>query len=415
MSKVLDTFDKRAVAVKKSLAANEGKMPSKEVAPAEGLLSASSIKENILLDLKSAVKQLDALRSSTKDRRAVDISWGEFIKEKWGFAPSEGGQPDSFYAALGINPSYHSMESFDTMPEFNENYRWVIPEVIREAVRLGLRKAPIYGSLIAAEETVTQPTVVMPYINMSDAVPSKLGEIETIPTGTISYGDKKITLQKVGTGIKISDEVNQYVSLNVLSLYLQDVGVKLGLALDNLAINVLINGDQADSSISAATIGVANTSDGFTYYDLLRAWIRLGRLGRLPNVLLSNEDQALEVLTLPEFKGFAGQAKVATQLNLQNPIPNTQNYYVHGGMPATNKIMLIDTSSALIKFNTSALRIEADRIVEKGLNATYVNLTTGFANLFRDARLLVDKSLAFSGNGFPSWMDATAAESVTFK
>lgn len=410
MSTKVENFDKRAASVHK-LVAPTGKVP----ATLEGGMTKESLKDSIVVDLKSAIKQLDALRTSTNDRKAVDIGWGEYIKEKWGFAPSENGQPDSFYEFLGINPSMHSMESFNTSPEFNSDYRWVIPEIIREAVRLGLRKTPIYNNLIAAEETVTQPSVIMPYINMSDATPAALGEVETIPTGTISYGQKTITLQKVGTGIKVSDEVNQYVSLNVLSLYLQDVGVKLGLALDNLAVTTLINGEQADASAAAATIGVANTTNGITYYDLLRAWIRMGRIGRLPQVLLSNEDIALGVLNLSEFKGFAGQAKVPTQLQIQNPIPNTQKFYVHGSMPSTNKLMLIDTANALIKFNSTALKIEADRIVEKGLSATYLNLTTGFATMFRDARLLIDASVAYSSQGFPSWMDASAAEAVNFK
>ena len=56
-----------------------------------------------------------------------------------------------------------------------------------EAVRLGLRKNPIYPDLIAAEENVSQPKVTMPSINMSDAMPKKIGEAETIPVGTTSF------------------------------------------------------------------------------------------------------------------------------------------------------------------------------------------------------------------------------------
>lgn len=147
---------------------------------------------------------------------------------------------------------------------------------------------------------------------------------------------------------------------------------------------------------------------GFTYRDMLRAWLRLGRIGRTPSRILSNEGPALDILELDEFKGFAGQTKAPTQLNFDSPIPNVQNYSVHGAMPESDQIMLIDTVNALIKLNAGALRVEADRIVEKGLNATFVTQTTGFATLFRDARLIIDKSVAFGSPDnatFPTWMD----------
>lgn len=396
-----DTFDGRAAFVKA------------ELAKTTGAESAEVLRENIVVDLQSAIGQLDTMRAGTKDRRAVEVNLAEFAREKWGFAPSESGAPDSFYAAIGVNPSNASITSLMSTPDFNEGFRWLVPEVVREAVRLGLRKAPIYGSLIAAEETVLQPTVIMPHINLSDSMPKKLNEAESIPVGTTTFGEKTVKLQKVGTGIKITDEVQQYVSLNMLSLYLQDVGVKLGQALDTMAIATLINGDQADASEAAAVIGVT-TPGTLAYVDMLRTWIRLGRLGKMPKGFLSNEAMALEVLQLAEFKALAGISTLQ-KIQVQTPVPATQNAWIHGAMPATNKLLLIDPTSALIKLNSQALRVETERIASKQLNGTYVTLTTGFANLFRDGRVIIDKSLDITAAPFPTWMDVGAAENVAFK
>lgn len=406
----LATFEKRAAAVHKSVTQNKGTAPRNK---AEGQLSGDEVRKNILIDIPAAVRQLDALRAGDRDRRALDISFADYARDRWGFSIAENGSPDALYAALGVDPSQRSLESLMTMPEMPEGYRWLVPEVIREAIRLGLRKQPIYSNLIAAEETVNQPTIIMPHINMSDAMPKKIGEAETIPTGTVSFGQKTVKLTKVGTGLKITDEVRQYVSLNILSLYLQDIGVQTNLALDTMLIDVLINGDQADSSEAAAVVGVANTTTGLQYIDILRAWIRMGRIGRLPNAILSDEAMALEVLEMSEFKGFSGQS-TTQRLVLKTPVPQSQNYFVHGAMPDTNKIMLIDGSSAAIKLNASALRVESERIAEKQLNGTYVSMVTGFANLFRDARVILDKSIAYSGNGFPTWMNVSSAENVNF-
>lgn len=262
----MNNFVERAAAVKTAIKANKGKAVSrKDVTPlkAEGsdkaLLSGKEIADAIVLDLKSASKELDMLRTSNPNAKAIDISLAQYVKQKYGF-----GSINSFYDTIGVDPSLHSVSSFATMPEFNENFRWLIPEVIREAIRTGLRRSPIYPMLIAAEETVAQPKVIMPAIQMSDAMAKKIGETETIPTGSVNFGQKTVSLTKLGTGIKISDEVNQYVSLNILSIYLEDVGIKMGIGLDNLAISAMINGDQADASEAAGTIGVDNTTNGLS-------------------------------------------------------------------------------------------------------------------------------------------------------
>lgn len=412
-TEVKNLFNDRAAKVKATALAHEGKAPAKGVTLAEGLLTADKMREQVSLDLKAAVKELESLRTSSPERKAVDISLEQYAREKWGFSSLS-----SMYDCLGVNPSLHSVDSFITKPDFNENYRWLVPEVIREAIRLGLRKNPIYPNLIAAEETVSQPNVIMPAINMSDAMPQKIQELETIPTGTVSFGQKSVTLQKLGMGVKITDEVNQYVSLNVLSLFLQDMGIKMGVGLDNMAISVLINGDQTGGTEAPATVGVTNTTTGFQYVDLLRVWIRMARLGRMPKTILSNEEPALDILNLAEFKGNLYGGKVDEKIKLLTPIPSQSNYAIHGSMPASNQIMIIDPASALIKFNATALKVESERIVEKGLQGTYATMTTGFANLFRDARVILDKSVTIAGSPFPSWMNAgstTAGEGETFK
>jgi hypothetical protein len=411
MSKDTLTFDNRAAAVKRTLAQYQG-MPVAAVA--EGFISAEQIRANILTDMRSFVKQMEMLRAGSKDRKSVDVSLAQFAKRKYGFSFDEAtGSPESFYEAIGVDPSMHTLESLYSMPDFDEGYRWLIPEVIREAVRLGLRKSPIYPNLIAAEENVSQPKVQMPSINMSDAMPKKIGEAESIPVGVTSFNSKDVKLSKFATGVEVTDEVQQYVSLNLLSLYLQDAGVKLGIALDSTAIDVLINGDQADASGAAAVIG-AITANTITYRDLLRAWIRLGGLGKTPSCMLSHEEAALDILDLSEFKGFAGQTKSAI-INLQTPVPQSQSYYIHGAFPTGKKVMLVDKTSALIKLNAGGLRVESDRIVQKQISGTYVTLTTGFANLFRDARLLINYGIAYAGNEFPSWMDMRSIEAETFK
>lgn len=410
----MEGFDKNATAIKKTVTELKG-MPKKDFVPAanSGLLTAAQVKENILVDMKEGVRQLQAMRAGTDGSAAVDIPWSGFISEKWGFSADDRGLPTSFYEALGINPSEHKIEQLFSMPEFNEGYRWLVPEIVRDAIRTGMRRNPIYPNLIAAEETISQPRLTMPSVNMSEALAKRIGEAETIPMGNVSFTEKEVKVSKIGIGLKITDEVLKFSSINLISIFLQDVGVKLNMALDTEAIDTLVNGDQAGGTDAVSVIGVTTTGT-FAYRDLLRAWIRMGRIGRLPAAMLANENPAIDILEIAEFKALAGIATLK-KIEVRTPVPESQALWIHGAMASDNQVMLIDPTSALIKLNASPLQVETDRIVERQISGTYVSLMTGFATLFRDARLVVDKSLAFSSNGFPTYMNVGQYETIRFK
>ena len=366
-------------------------------------LSAGAIREGILHDFKQTVMRADSFRAGTRERRCLDYSLSDIAKDSFGF-----GSPDALYAQLGINPSSSTLASLAAVADFNEGFRWLQPEVIREAIRLGLRRNPVYTDLIAAEESVDQKSVTMPHINMSDATPEILNETETIPVGSVSFGEKQVKLRKMGVGLQVSDEVQKYVSLNILSLHMQDAGVKLGLGMDTMAVDILINGDYGTGADPAPVIGTKNAGE-LSYFDLLRAWLRMGRLGRQPSGLISAEEAALTILQLDEFKG-ANYNNTKQNINLKTPIPQSQDYLIHGAMPAGQRLGMIDRTAAMIKLNATALTVESERIAQRQMNGTYATVTTGFAKLFSDAFLILDSTQEF--DGFPTFMDVSKAENV---
>lgn len=353
--------------------------------------------------IKGMVKLAESLRKD-KDTPS-DVTLTEVISETFDGLTLEG-----LYESLGIDPTVDTISNIFTLPD--EDVRWLIPEIIRDAIRLGLREAPIWPNLVATEQDIAQKSVTMPYINMSDATPHKVGEAETIPIGTISYGDKSVTTFKIGRGIKISYEVEQFVSIDVISIFFQDFGIRLGQALDTLAIDILINGDQADGSESAPVIGIGDTTEGKQYRDFLRPWIRGARMGRRFTTIIGGEDAALDTLDLPEFKDRKSGTTDA-KLTLKTPVPSDANYFIHGNVPENQEILL-DPRFALIKFNVIPLLIESDKIVSNQTKEFYASLTCGFGKIFRDSVLLLDSSVPFADNGFPEYMDVDAFQNVIF-
>lgn len=356
---------------------------------------AEHTKASMLKDLATDVQQLDGRRAGTNNHKPVDISFQEFIQEKYGLSQ------DSYLKTLDIDLKSTTMQNIFTMPD--QSIRWLVPEIIRSAIDLGLREAPFYPNLIASEQSINGLTAIMPIINPSDAAPARVNEAETIPVGDVSFGQKQVTLFKIGRGFKLTDEVKNYVSLDVLSIFLRDFGVQLGYAMDSLAMDVLMNGNASNGSESAPVLGVADTVKGITYKDMLRLWIRGSRLGRNFQNIVGGEDQALKVLDLPEFKTrMSGTPE--TKLNLKTPVPTQANFFIHPGVDP-NQVMLVDPRFAMIKLNAQSLMLESERIVSNQTEATYASLTTGFSKMFQDAAILLDGSKEFTSYGFPDYLN----------
>jgi hypothetical protein len=351
--------------------------------------------------LPELVRACEAIRKD-KDN-PTDISFAEMVQEVTQLSM------EGFYKELGVDPSQDTINLMVNLPD--PNFRWLIPEIYRNAIRTGLRKNSIYQNLIAAEQTVSQTTVKMPAINMSEAAPRKVGVAETITTGSVSFDSKDVKISKIGRGIKVPYEVTQYVALNIVNLFLEDFGVKLRMGLDALAVQTLLNGDQKDGSDSGAVVGITNTTNGTSYRDLLRLYVRLSRLGKNMSTMVGGEDMSIDILELLVNTRLVGVPRA--NVDIKTPIPENSDYFVHGIVPA-NQVIMVDKTGAMIKLNAQPLLVETDKIIQNQVNETYATLTTGYATIYRDSRIILDKSLLFSGNGFPTWMDPTAQELVTF-
>tara|TARA_R110001606_G_scaffold394490_2_gene565447 strand:+ start:2039 stop:3142 length:1104 start_codon:yes stop_codon:yes gene_type:complete len=353
--------------------------------------------------IKSSVKSVESLRNNPDN--PIDTTYSSFVKKTWDISMAE------LFADLGIEPGVDTIQNLVSMPD--ESVRWLIPEIIREALRLGLRKSPIWSDLIAMEQSIKGTTVTMPHWEMSDATPRYVGIAETIPVGGVNFGQKDVTTRKMGRGIAIPYEITQYVAINIVSIFMQDFGVKLGLGLDNALIQVLINGEQSSGSESAPVIGVEDVPTGIQYMDYLRTWIRMSRIGRRADTIISGEAMGIKTLEMEDFKQRS-QGTTNSTVDLKTPYPSRSNYYIHGAMPA-DQAMVVDSTASVIKLNSQPLKVESDKIVQNQTEEFYASLTTGYAVIYRDARVIIDESLAFAAAGFPTYMDVDAAEQVVFE
>lgn len=363
--------------------------------------------------IKELVKKVEAVRSGGPEANSKfagqrDISFAQYLAAHFKDGCDKNGQFDMahLYTELGVNPDTMTIAQ---LIDLDQDSRWLVPEIFRDAIRKGLRTSPFFNRLVAVSENVAQPQVNMPYLNLSDAEPERTNAGETISEGTISYGNKTVNIYKRAIGIKIVDEAVQYTSISLLSIFIQDIGIKLGQKLNNDAVSILINGDQDDASEAAAVVGVGNTTTKTIYSDVLYGWIRGSRLGRQWDSIVAGELMANRILNIQEFKDRK-QGVVDHAINVNETLPQQSDMFVSAQVGA-NQAIFLDPRFALAQLTSAPLAVESERIVSKQINGSYASITTGFANIFRDARYILDESVqnAYSGgsNDFPAFMTPT--------
>lgn len=335
--------------------------------------------------------------------KGADISLKGYLAESYGAEMT----PEKFYRELGVDLRGMTVEKMLNTSELN---KWLFPEIFRDAVRRGLEYTPFHGTLVAAEENIDSTGLTMPSVDYS---PSNLDDLRLRDThegasitegaNIITWSEKQVTIRKKARGLLQTYESIMFTPIDLAAIFFEELGTQLGADLDGDLVNVAFNGDQADGSGSAPVIG-ATTAGTLTYQDLVRVWTRLRRINRQSSVMICNEADAITILGLPEFQKSQQPNLVSESgvtLNYENPLPTQQDIFVHSDVPA-GKILFVDTRRAFVQLTAMPLLIESERLVRRQIEGEFVSIITGFANIFRDGRLVLDYTTSLATNPGPS-------------
>ena len=297
--------------------------------------------------------------------------------------------------------------------DFNEAYRFLIPELILAPIYLDYEAAVNYTNWIGTTHNlVGNSKATVPLILKGEMIPRRIGEAESIPFGTIKFGKKDVDTFKIGCGFSLTDEAIMNTKLSLLFKALAEVGVDMAIATDVEAFNILINGEQLDGSQSAPVIGVKTILDGFTYKDLRKSFGRMSRLKRNCTRLISSEDDGIDLSELQQFAGFAGQTnKVDFRTILGVPPTLVNDVFT---MP-DGQIMLLDPNKAMDALSYGSMMTEKRRNPQNQTDEIFVSKHIGFFIVQRDGRLIVDKTKTIAANPFPAYMDIDARIQRSFE
>lgn len=311
---------------------------------------------------------------------------------------------------------HSQFDGLNTTGDIDGAHRWIIPELILTAIRTDYEHSAMYRQWIATTQTLTQPKAVIPLIKRGKATPRRFGESESMAFGTVSFGQKDVKVYKVGIGFKLTDELIEQSSINMLFQFLGEVGTDMSIGADVEALNVLINGEQADLSESAPVIGTTNGTS-FAYRDLKRAVARMERLKRVVTRIITGEDDGLDLALLEEFKGFAGETKLGNLNGIMGKVLALANDIFT--MPQ-NQVMLLDPKKAMVQLKYKGMKTETRRNPQNQEEELFVSDHIGFGIMRRDGRVIIDKSVTYDPvagqtGGFPSYMDIDSRLNLSFK
>jgi hypothetical protein len=357
------------------------------------------------LNTKVMHEDMQTLRKAAGDD-GRDVTLKSYLQDTWGADMT----PELFYKQLGLDISRMSVQKMLNTSELN---RWLFPEVVRDAVLQGLTYTPFYGVLTAGEENIPSTGLTMPAmdfttVDMDEVRLRDTNEGATITEGQIiTWSEKQVTVKKKARGLMQTYESIMFCPIDLAAIYFEEMGQQLGADLDSDLINIAFNGDQADGSQAAPVIGAA-TAGTLTYQDIVRAWIRFARIGRTSTVLLTSENDASTILNLPQFQRtvFPGAMTTAQMqggptLNLNVPLPQTQDIYTHPAIP-DGKLILIDKRRFAIQLTAMPLLLESEKIVSRQIQGEFASIITGFANLFKNGRMVLDYTTSLATNPGPT-------------
>jgi HK97 family phage major capsid protein len=300
---------------------------------------------------------------------------------------------------------YSSLDaaSFANTQNIDTNYRFLIPEIILTAINIGYEASSLHLKWIRGTQNISKKKVTAPQILEGDTMPSRISEGGAIPFGSLKFGQKEVQVFKIGVGFDMTDELIDQSSIDLMNVFLAQVGVKMSIGADFEALRVLISGEQANGTESCPVIGVLNTANGFTHYDIDNVKMQMQMLKQPASNLLARKSEL--IVDLNENKPQRERETVIDYCDLQTDM---------WAMP-NGQIMFINADNAMMKLQYKRLMVEPDRDVKHQTNQIYVTNHIGFMNIKRDARVILDRTVSLSTNPIPSFMDIEAYLNQSFK
>lgn len=320
------------------------------------------------------------------------------------------------------NLDYHNL-TVQQLVELNEKdpaYGYLFVETFLPALFEALYTDADYRELIAYSRTNTGEVITQPYVKpntMKDTrkKTSALAVGETPSTHKLDISAKFQSPDTHGDIIEIPYHTIRACRVPVLSYFLQLYVLNTNFGKARRVVTVVINGDNATDvktktvvDNSANVIGINDTNVGFTFRDIKTPCLRMNSLNFPADRLVASESIMDDVTELDEFKKpYQGKPIHSFQISGRNIIPSQGTICEHVGQ---DRILLLCKKAAIAEHIRQGLMMERERQITKQMIIIAFSEVLSFMNLMPQAKCVVDRTKAFSSNGFADYMTPTTPE-----
>lgn len=219
---------------------------------------------------------------------------------------------------------------------------------------------------------------------------SLTGEGASLPKTSISYATGSVTLLKYGRMLEVTYEALRTMQLDVVSIFLQRMGLQLAIDQSDDLIEVLIAGDGTASS--AVTDTDADVTGVVDYDELIQLYQAFPQ-GYVGNEAVINDANLRTILNLAEFKDPLAGFNIASQGVSDPTIFGMRfNRWTSTGSTSfsTDRILAVDNRYAIKVLREGDLLEESDNIIDKQINQRTMSEWIGYEKLDVNATQCMD-------------------------
>ncbi|MGG1571602.1 hypothetical protein [Fictibacillus sp. NRS-1165] len=282
------------------------------------------------------------------------------------------------YDNIGAVNVRELLDNDGTKPLFNA--------IVEDGLRMGWQKQSNWQQLVAQTVNSDQLSQQWYYLEHDDDWYElrDVGQAAPIPVGTIALGENSIRMSKRGRGLEWSDE-SRRANIDMVRLWLQQLGKQLGRQYENVAVSRLLNGYFSDGVDAAPTVGV-ETAGTLTLGDIFYASkYQEQELGFTPNLAIMNLNTAYTITNLRDNGAYLYRQEMQSGnfADVVNSAP-----FISNQVP-DNRIILVDTNFALVRYEGKPFGVESERSAKTQVEGSYGSEISEFVPFEKNARVIL--------------------------
>ena len=255
----------------------------------------------------------------------------------------------------------------------------LFPEYISRAVWQGIEENDLLPKLVATVTDIEGLDYRTITSNMSDAdkTLNVVAEGAAIPETSVSTKENLVTLRKRGRMLVASYEALRFQRLDLFTVTLRQIGAYIAKTQLADAIDVLMNGDGNNNSITTKTVTTAGT---LTYDDLVDFWNLFDPFTL--NAIVASPNMMAALLKLPQLRDGAAGLNFHATGELVTPFGAE---LMKSSAVDTGKLIGLDSKCALEQVRAGGVMTEFDKLIDRQLERAAITTTYGFAKIYENA------------------------------